>query len=315
MSDQTGSALAAHVPVASGERLLRTEMGVVLRVRLGSTLGRVLAFGIDFGVILLAMGALGLLGACGLSVFGDVMSPLEPWAEAAWTMAFFVSRFAYFVWFETKKQGQTLGKKVMKLQVIDAQGGKLGGRAILMRNFSREFELVTPVILGVILLQLHELAHWSLVLLSCLWVCLIATLPLWNRRRARLGDLLAGTQVIEVPQAELLEDIDFMLPDHLHYTFSPEQLDMYGTYELGVLEEILRTTTHPATLGSVCARVTHKIGWTPGALRPWQEQPRKFLQDFYVALRMRREQQQLYGNHQDMKKEGVLSGVPMAQKQ
>ena len=81
----------------------------------------------------------------------------------------------------------------------------------------------------------------------------------------------------------------------LQFTFTPQQLQAYGAFELQVLEELLRRPHNAETvqvLDEVCDKICRKIGWTAPL-------PRKdviaFLRDFYTAERAFLEREQLYG--------------------
>jgi uncharacterized RDD family membrane protein YckC len=96
------------------------------------------------------------------------------WAETAGAprTLFLVLTFGYFFGTETA-WGQTLGKRVMKLRVVGADGDRLGAAASAIRNLVR-FVDALPVlyIVG--------------------GISVFATGP----RRARLGDLAAKTKVV-----------------------------------------------------------------------------------------------------------------------
>jgi hypothetical protein len=64
---------------------------------------------------------------------------------------------------------------------------------------------------------------------------------LFNKDRLRIGDLLAGTWVVSIPKRQLASDISAaMAPRAQWLSFTPEQLDAYGVYELQTLERVLR---------------------------------------------------------------------------
>ncbi len=129
------------------------------------------------------------------------------------------------------------------------------------------------------------------------WVLAIALLPLFNRDHLRAGDLIAGTQVIAIPKRVLLADLADQPKEAAPetYTFTHEQLAIYGAFELQVLEEILRRPDNPTnqqTMAEVCAKICKKIGWMdtvpPGDIR-------RVLTDFYTAERADLERGQLFG--------------------
>ena len=72
-------------------------------------------------------------------------------------------------------------------------------------------------------------------------------------------------------------------------TFTDAQLDVYGVYELQVLEDVLRRADASA-METVAQRIRHKIRWERR-----DEPPEPFLRAFYAALRARLEQRLLLG--------------------
>jgi Predicted membrane protein/domain len=215
----------------------------------------------------------------------------------------FIVRNCYFLHFELAWQGRTPGKKICGLRVINRSGGELTPSAVIARNLTREVEFFLPVSLF-LSLGIGE-GFWTQLALFG-WVLAIASLPLWGRDHLRAGDLIGGTQVIAMPKRLLLADLtrhgqqvtfNKRLADAAGaaYTFSHEQLAIYGAFELQVLEEFLR---RPATgqtdklLYDVSVKIRRKIGWN-------EEIPfadiRKFLTDFYAAERAELERDKLYG--------------------
>jgi uncharacterized RDD family membrane protein YckC len=136
---------------------------------MGDVLGRRIAAAlIDAAIIAILL----VIIAKGLGDEGTTKRSL--WAETAGAprTLFLVLTFGYFFGTETA-WGQTLGKRVMKLRVVGADGARLGAAASAIRNLVR-FVDALPVlyIVGAI--------------------SVFATGP----RRARLGDLAAKTKVV-----------------------------------------------------------------------------------------------------------------------
>ena len=132
---------------------------------------------------------------------------------------------------------------------------------------------------------------WA-VLATLAWMLLFGFLPLFNRDRLRVGDLVAGTVVVRTPDALLLQDLSSeRAPEEL--AFTDEQLDVYGEYELHVLEGVLRgrgKPGHEEAVRTVAAKVREKIGWEGARVG---DDP--FLDAFYAALRGRLERRLLFG--------------------
>lgn len=275
-------------PLARRRRDIVTPEGVVLHVELaefgerasGFLLDVVFLFGLDLAIFALALGAEMLIRHV-----ADPRILLQLVLFAA-----FVIRNFYFIHFELAWQGVTPGKRIVGTRVIDRQGGPLRPAAVIARNLMRELEVFMPLE-AVLSAASAGPDLWSRLALM-LWLVLVGLLPLFNRDRLRVGDLLAGTMVIAMPRRRLLDDLAAAASGQ---GFTPRELGAYGAFELQVLEELLRRpdSVETAVLQSdVCQRICRKIGRVP------PEAPAEissFLRRFYTAQRTFLEREQLYG--------------------
>ncbi len=261
-----------------------TPEGVPIRLTLGLAGDRLGAFAIDMLIVggaVLVVGLALLLSRIGSDLAG------------ALTILFVVLLWTYyFPVFELAWQGQTPGKRRLHLRAVDARGGPLTAEAVIARNLSREIELLLP------LLAIFTLGAGGWFALAALgWMVVFGFLPLFNKDRLRVGDLIAGTVVIRIPEAVLLEDLATRAaPAH---GFSEAQLDVYGVYELQVLEGVLRGAGQPGheeAVRTVAAKIRQKIGWQGPA---GGDEP--FLRAFYAALRGRLERRLLFGKRRRSK--------------
>lgn len=222
---------------------------------------------------------------------------------AVGALMFFVIRIPYYALTELAWNGQTLGKRLMKIKVVSHDGGPLTTHALILRNLMKEAEIFLP---GTLLLTLNaESPVPSFIALA--WVTGVLLVPLLNPFRMRLGDLMAGTHVIALPVPVLLRDLAREAPAPAApgegFSFLPHQLDHYGAFELQTLESILRVESRSLgskaqdsrdeTLAAIVEKIRAKIGYanpvTPG-------ERRDFLKAFYAAQRKHLEQRQLFGD-------------------
>lgn len=99
-------------------------------------------------------------------------------AQAVTVLAYFLLSFAYSITLEWRWNGQTVGKRLLRLRVVDARGLRLTFSQVVMRNLMRTFDAL-PFFYAV-----GGVAAWISPL------------------RQRLGDLAADTVVIVLtPQA------------------------------------------------------------------------------------------------------------------
>ncbi len=221
----------------------------------------------------------------------------------------FLLRQGYFVYFETRWNGSTPGKRRFHLRVIRADGGPLTTEILLARNLTREVELFLPMTL---LLSPDALfsEHQGLVRIAAsLWVLGLMFFPLTNPHRLRIGDLLAGTRVVVSPPVPLLRDLAAHRaaahggPREARFVFTKPQLEIYGEHELQVLEDVLRkgrTEGGAETLAAVTRSIARRIGWED--LQAIGKDHGEFLRDFYTAQRQHLEHRLLLGDRRERKR-------------
>ena len=147
-------------------RKVETPEGVELELRPAGLVARALALALDqiilWAGLFVAMIPLAMLGPVGLGL---------------WLILLFLGQWLYPVLFEVLGSGQTLGKRVLRLRVLMADGLPVSWEASLLRNLLR----VVDGLPGAYTVGLVS------VLLS--------------KNFQRLGDLVAGTLVVHVPEA------------------------------------------------------------------------------------------------------------------
>jgi uncharacterized RDD family membrane protein YckC len=151
----------------SNELVLQTPEGVRFRYRLAGPAARFLAVSIDLAAIFLVSSS--VTSVCYLlGVFG------ADFVAAAQLIAYFALTFGYSIFFEWVWRGQTIGKRVLKLRVVDADGLRLTSAQIVIRNLLRLVDLLPFC---------YTIGGAFLVL---------------STKLQRLGDLAANTVVIRI---------------------------------------------------------------------------------------------------------------------
>lgn len=148
---------------------IRTPEGIVFSQLLAGPISRFLAWGIDFCIIAAATTVLSVV-----FIMLDFIS--AGFGQAIGFLVQFVLMIGYGIGFEWFKNGQTIGKRVLRLRVIDLQGLRMKPSQVVIRNLLRFVDML-PVFYLV-----GGLA------------CVI------NRRGQRLGDLAANTIVVRIPR-------------------------------------------------------------------------------------------------------------------
>ncbi|MEJ8629956.1 RDD family protein [Sphingomonas sp. I4] len=166
-----------------------TPEGVDLQLELGAGT-RAVAFLIDLVLMItvLVVATLALL-AFDQATRADI-------AGILWLIGAFCLRNGYFVLFEMGGRGATPGKRLMGLRVIARDGARLTAGAVVARNAMREIEIFLPLsFLGE--QAAAGTADAFLTLFALSWTGIFLFFPLFNRDRLRIGDLVAGTWVVQ----------------------------------------------------------------------------------------------------------------------
>lgn len=163
--------------------IIETPERVPLEFSLASIGNRFLAVAVDHLIQFLAIVIVGIvfivIAGTGDSLFSDEtgdLSGLSGWVFAALIIALFALFAGYFAFFEWWWEGQTPGKRLMKLRVIREDGRPLTLWESIARNLLRIFDALPGVIVPV----------YSIGLI----------VVFLNSRDQRVGDLFAGTVVI-----------------------------------------------------------------------------------------------------------------------
>jgi uncharacterized RDD family membrane protein YckC len=265
-------------------RRLVTPEGVDLGLTLASAGQRMAAFMLDGVFMILFLIVLTVLAAIGL--FSGAAGEGELVA-IVWLIGFFLLRNFYFVLLEMGPRAATFGKRITGLRVVARSGGRLTADAVIARNLVREIEVYLPLsFLGYRASQ--GVGDSATALIGLGWTCLFLFFPLFNKDRLRVGDLLAGTWVIAVPKRRLTVELMTGSDAEGGWSFTEEQLDAYGIYELQTLERVLRDRNEDA-MSSVAFTIRNKIGF--GEI----DSSEAFLAAYYEALRRRLERKLLFG--------------------
>jgi uncharacterized RDD family membrane protein YckC len=157
------------MPGKTNIHLIKTPEGIVFSQVLAGPVARFAAWGVDAAVIMACVMILSSV-AMALAVLSlDV-------ALAARTFGYFVISIGYGTLCEWAWRGQTLGKRLFRLRVVDVQGLRLQFNQIVIRNLLRFVDSLPGLYFvgGV--------------------TCLL------NKKCQRLGDLAANTIVIHYPR-------------------------------------------------------------------------------------------------------------------
>lgn len=158
---------------------IQTPEGVVFSQTLAGPMPRFLAWLVDFVVMIGFVYILNLL-LLGMSLISPELG------QAIGVILMFVFNIGYGIAMEWLWRGQTVGKRVFRLRVVDAEGLRLQFSQVVLRNLLRAVDML-PLCYG-----------------------LGGAVALLNSKGQRLGDLAAGTVVVRIPKIQQ-PDIDQLI--------------------------------------------------------------------------------------------------------
>jgi len=149
--------------------IVKTPEGIMFSLLLAGPISRFLAWLVDAACIIGAGAMVGTATATLQWISVDVIRALS-------VLAYFVVSIGYGIILEWFWRGQTVGKRLLRLRVMDSEALRLNFGQIVIRNLMRFVDML-PAFYFV----------WGLA-------CLL------SRRAQRLGDFAAGTVVIYTPK-------------------------------------------------------------------------------------------------------------------
>lgn len=177
-----------------------TPENIAFQYRVSGPFRRMLAFSMDFFIIIAFFVVLGIVGVFIIPLLGELLDSL--WnqdfffdtfggmAMMVYFIGFFLTFFFYGAVMETYFNGQTLGKMLFGIRVFSTDGRPINGAQAMVRNLTRLadcFPWMAPL----------SLFGFSPVMFN--WIPAGAAgfvVMMWSKRYQRLGDLFAQTIVV-----------------------------------------------------------------------------------------------------------------------
>jgi len=170
-------------PARPSRLIIETPEGVVFSFELATPVTRALAWAVDFAAIMVA----GII----IDQTAKMVSKVSPdFASALGVVSYFVISVAYAIVLEWRWRGQTIGKRLLGLRVMDVHGLRLQLPQIALRNLVRVVDMLP-------------------------FFYLVGGLAaIFSRKAQRLGDMAANTIVtrerkVEAPDLEQIAPMKY----------------------------------------------------------------------------------------------------------
>ncbi len=239
---------------------------------------RMLGVLIDIALIHILIIAVTLGGILlGLNL-GSALSPeLVAYMITSYLILVFILKFLYFSWAELQYDGHTIGKRMVKTRTVMLSGHGITLGASLIRNLARIID--------------HIPIAWLV--------------PALTQGHRRIGDLLAGTIVIDEAETDDITPAQASraashrdLADKLFH-ISAASLARLVADDLNLIEHLFHRASviddqdsREELFRSVAVKYVNRLGCAEQRALI-ADKPRQFLEELYLALRDRLEQEHL----------------------
>lgn len=243
----------------SPDYLISTPENVDLHLELAGLGSRLWAAFIDLALIYLGILIVALIGGFASGMIEAMSLPRETkntlylYIVGVCVLLIFCLQFGYYILFEKLWQGQTPGKRIAHIRVIEANGQPVNWGGVIIRNLIRIVDMGLLMI-GVVLM-------------------------IFDKHERRLGDMLGGTLVIHERQPELsprllnitaepppisFVDAGQITPDeyHLLVSFLRRRKTMYASSRFTLareLETYFRKKLNPEAKGESAENFLEKV--------------------------------------------------------
>ncbi len=226
---------------------INTAFNVELDFEIAAFHKRLLAYIIDFGVLLIYLFSIKSLMYDAIKLGKESNIGIE---------IIFVTlpMFLYSLLAELLMNGQTIGKKIMRIRVISLEGGEPNFGQFILRWITKFFEW--PFLFGVIVANRYMLISYMFVT-GFLGIA-VAIIILVTKKNQRLGDLAAGTVIVDARTMMTIADTIFINVNTKNYHATFPEVMRLSDNDINTIKTVL-TQAQKNNNHDICMRVEYKI--------------------------------------------------------
>ena len=227
--------------------LIPTAFNIDLEFEIAEFHKRLLAYIIDFLFLVTYLFSMKYLLYAGFSIGLEENAGLD-------ILSISLPMLLYSFLTELWLNGQTIGKKVMAIRVISLEGGEPTLGQYLLRWLTKFFEW--PFLFGYIFFSKNALLFYIIItgILGIAVVLIIAVTP----KSQRLGDLAAGTVVVNAKSKLTVEDTVFMDINQTDYKVMFSEVMRLSDRDINTIKTVLIQAGKRNNY-EMCNRVAKKI--------------------------------------------------------
>ncbi len=155
---------------------------------------------------------------------------------------------------EVSMNGQTIGKKILRIRVISLEGGEPTFGQFVLRWITKFFEW--PFLFGYIVGSAMALANYIFAT-GFLGIAVIITI-LVSKKSQRLGDMAAGTAVVDAKSFMSVNDTIFVNVNSSNYAVKYPEVMRLSDNDINTIKSVLMQSEKTNNY-DICMRVEYKI--------------------------------------------------------
>ena len=231
-----------------------TAFNIDLEFEIAEFHKRLLAYLIDFTLLLIYLMLMKYLLHGNMDSNMEFITGVDPQKKATDLLAISIPMMLYSLLTELWMNGQTVGKKILQIRVISLDGGEPTLGQYIYRWIVKFFEW--PFFFGYMVGTKESILLFSFVtaLLGIVVVIIIAV----TEKSQRLGDLIAGTVVVNTKTKLGLDDTIFMQVSTNNYQVSFPEVMKLSDRDINTIKGVL-TQAKKRNNFDMCNRVAGKI--------------------------------------------------------
>lgn len=146
----------------------------------------------------------------------------------------FLPVFLYHLFFEIALNGQSPGKKAVRIKVITTEGGQPTVSQYMLRWAFKSIDLPFWMLAGILY---GNWPFWMVIFLFSGLACLVST-----KTSQRIGDLLAGTVLVDIHNKSTWQDTVFMETEEDYQPVFPQVMQL-SDRDINSIKQVLATST------------------------------------------------------------------------
>jgi uncharacterized RDD family membrane protein YckC len=226
---------------------ISTAFNIDLEFEIAEFHKRLLAYFIDFGLLIIFLYTMKYILYNELLLNWDENMGLD-------ILVISVPMLLYSLLTELWFNGQTAGKKIMAIRVISLEGGEPTFGQFLLRWITKFFEW--PFLFGYIAFSNANVLGYSFIT-GLLGIAVVIIISISNKNQ-RLGDMAAGTVVVNTRSALTVADTVFMQIDKTDYKVMFPEVMRLSDRDINTIKGVL-TQAGKRNNYDMCNRVSMKI--------------------------------------------------------